>query len=263
VQQAEQLFTRVLTNVTNRWAATSGLLKTAQAGSALASTHIAQDNRQFVEAFLSDPGNDRLFGDKAGFVAWAGGADGLSANITREQLANFSHAVDAAALVFMHAALDAAVSDLCRVTALLAPGDWETFLEDQKVTLSQLKGTTYDALLAAKLETHLDALDRESLLKRVDRMFALCRPPKDFDPMRNYTFDRNRVDQIDRLRQRIVHGDDPFTPIADIPIQVEYMAKTAMFMMTLVNHRYKVKFNPLHTFTSLVGAKPSTPPASA
>jgi len=90
VQQAEQLFTRVLTNITNRWAATSGLLKTAQAGSALASTHIAQDNRQFVEAFLSDPGNDRLFGDKAGFVAWAGGADGLSANITREQLANFS-----------------------------------------------------------------------------------------------------------------------------------------------------------------------------
>ena len=109
---------------------------------------------------------------------------------------------------------------------------------------------------------HLDALERESLLKRVDRLFALCQPPHGFDPMRNYTFDRDRVEQIDHLRQRIVHGDDPFTPIPDIRIQVEYMAKTAMFMMTLVNHRYKIKFNPLHTFTSLVGAKPSAPSGS-
>ena len=48
--------------------------------------------------------------------------------------------VDAASIVFAHSVLDAAALDYCRVTALVAPGDWESVIDQRQVKLSDLRG---------------------------------------------------------------------------------------------------------------------------
>ena len=140
--------------------------------------------------------------------------------------------LDAAVLVFYHTLLDATAFDYCRVTVLHAPSDWVQNLKSTQVQLLETKSKSYDQLLHAKLGERLEKLERESLLTKVDRLFARCNPPSGWSPMVGYEFDRERIKRFDDQRHEIVHGKALGKPLTLFQVSDEnllYVQKTVCF----------------------------------
>jgi hypothetical protein len=155
--------------------------------------------------------------------------------------------LDAAVLVFYHSLLDATVFDYCRVTVLHAARDWEQDLKNTQVQLLETQSKSYDQLLQAKLDERLEKLERESLLTKVDRLFARCSPPSGWSPMVGYAFDRERIKRFDDQRHEIVHGKALGKPLTLFQVSDEnlvYVQKTGMFFMGLVNFKYQLRIDP-------------------
>jgi len=255
--QASGLFTKVFITLTQKWSDTYTFRRLVDLGLPHAAKVTAADNLRAAQRFLADRGNDRLFLDKAKFLELSGGAQVIGAAMTREQLAAFRASVDAASLVFMHSALDGAAYDLCQVTTLVASSDWEPILAEQKVQLSDVKSVGYEAIFKKKLVHYLTAFERESLLKKVDRLFQLCRPPSGFAPILGYRFDRDMLQALDRTRHDIIHGNIAAGLPGDIEASVEFLLNTGLFLLALVNHRYDVKLDPSYLVKASPGATPS------
>ena len=155
--------------------------------------------------------------------------------------------VDAATVIFYHSILDGVAFDCLRVTALQAPRDWEAELASVQVGLLEARDQTYDKLLRARIDKRLEALERESLLAKVDRLCARCKPEANWSPMRGYAYDKARVKQFDDQRHEIVHGAAVGKPLALFPVTDEslfYLLRTGMFFLGLINMRYGLQIDP-------------------
>lgn len=188
------------------------------------------------EGLLSDPAEFAKCFDQEKFVMAS--AEGV--------LKTSYASLDAAALIFYHSVLDAVAFDYCRVTALIAPEDWEKDLKDMRVPLLEIRNRSYDQVLRAKLEERLAKLERDSLLAKVDRLLARCQPPSDWSPMVGYTFDRKMIEKFDLQRHKIVHGDalgKSFTLFHPSDKNLYYLSQTALYLMGLVKLRYGLQID--------------------
>lgn len=244
MKEATELFTKVFLTLSTRWSEIYGFRQVAGLGLPHAAKILALDHLQSAKRFISDPANEEIFLDKAKFLESSGGPEVMGAAMTQKQLATFQASVDSASLVFMHSALDGAAFDLCRVTALVAPSDWEPFVAAQKVTLADVKAAGYDAIVGKRLADYIDAVERESLPAKTERLFQLCRPPRGFAPVKGYQFDRDRLLKLDRARHDLVHGQSESALPAEVEAAIEFLLNTGNFLVGLVNHRYQVRLDP-------------------
>jgi len=244
MDQAFGLFTKVFFTLIQRWSDTCGFRRIVELGLLHAVEAAAVDNLRAAEWFLTDLAHEKFFLDKAKFLESSGWVQVVGTTMTENQLAAFGASVDAASLVFMHSALDGAAFDLCKVTTMVAPFDWEQFLGEQKVSLLDVKSAVYENLFRSKLADHLKVLERESLLKKVDRLFQLCKPPSGFAPILGYQFNRDRVQALDQIRHDIIHGDAAGKLLADMEGSIKFLLNTGLFLLGLVNHRYDVRLDP-------------------
>ncbi len=129
-----------------------------------------------------------------------------------------------------------------KVCSLAAPADWDAILKDRKVAFTSV-GKSPELIRAELINERLEQLERESLVKKVDLLFQLCTPPKDFAPINNYAYDRERLLAIDNARHEIVHRDGMGKSIPNIEEDLEYISKTANFLMGPVNKKYGVQLN--------------------
>jgi hypothetical protein len=244
---ATQLYSEIYSALSGRWQETLSFRKVAELGLPSAAREAELANTGAAEEFLNDSENDLLFLSKQGFIDYVGGAAGVGKTMTAAQLGAFCSAVDAASLVFVHSAVDAAVSDLCRLAALIAPNDWMPWLNNATLSLAEAKARPIDELISAKLASLVERLDREALLFRVDRLFAICQPPVGFAPLNDYTYDRARVEQLDKLRQSIVHRPESArAPIPDCEDSLRFLFRTGLFLWSMLNAKYGVRMDPLH-----------------
>ena len=243
-EPAERLFSRVFQNLTQRHTEVITFRKLAALGQQPAIASLSAENYKFALSLLNDPQYDKFFKDRKGAVAFLGGPAAIGSLITSKQVSLFNAAVDAASLVFVHSAVDAALSDLCRVTYLIDPSRWRPFVESQKVALSDLHATSTEELWNSRLEAYLTALERESLRKRTERLFGVCTPPREFDPIGNFKYDLISVERLDKVRQDIIHGSGPNT-IHNCDAELEYLVKVGLYFFAMVNKAFGVKVNPL------------------
>jgi hypothetical protein len=155
--------------------------------------------------------------------------------------------VDAATLIFYHSILDGLAFDCLRVTALQAPRDWENELSGMQVGLLEARDQTYEQLLRAKVNKRLGELERESLLTKVGKLFARCKPEPKWSPMHGYAYDQTRIKQFDDQRHEIVHGAAIGRPLALFPVtdaSLFYLLRTGMFFVLLINMRYGLRIDP-------------------
>jgi hypothetical protein len=168
---------------------------------------------------------------------WSRVADTL----TQAQTKDFSVALDAASLVFAHSILDDAAFQYCRVTAMVSQSSWERFALDKKIKLGEARDQDYGSLLAQKTEEYLNKLERESLLLKIGKLFEVCQPDADFKPMGVYSYDKERLENLDKLRHSIVHGSGPVHRLPNGDDDIQFMDLTAMYLMMLVNARFGVQ----------------------
>jgi hypothetical protein len=178
MDDATRLFTKVFFTLTGSWADTYSFRRVVDLGLPSAAGHVIAQNTQWLTRFVLNPTNDAIFIDKAKFLQTNGGPEALAARMTAKEMSVFRGSVDAASLVFMHFALDGAVHDLCRATALVAPTAWELFIDDQKERLADVRAKGYEALAKERLDRYIAALSRETMVKKTDRLFQVPALPR-------------------------------------------------------------------------------------
>jgi hypothetical protein len=244
--QAERIFTRVFMNLTRRHADMLSFRRLADLATPVAASVLKQEQLELAHSIQHDPAYGEFFTDGKAAVEFFGGPEAMAESSANQEIVKYRRIVDAAALVFLHSALDAAVSDLCRVTLLLDPLAWEAYILATKVSLAEAKNLGVASLTSAKLEAHLTALEKESIFKRIDRLFAICKPEKDYAPISGFSFDLERIARVDEQRHRIVHGEAYTGFTTPVSEELEFLVKSGLFLFAMVNMKYGVKVNPLY-----------------
>lgn len=243
--EAEDLFSRTWFRTLDRFFMILSFRKVAAMGLPLASVEVLRESTEGVNDLMTNPENDKFFLDKEGAIKAGGGVDAMATQMANKQLANFESAKDAASLVFAHSILDAAALDYCRVTSVVSRSSWAALVQKKKLELQEIREATYDQILQEKVEEYLQALDRQSLLTKIDRLFAVCKPPEKFAPIRDYEFDRVRLTDFDNIRHEIVHGEVPNKPLPNGDADIWFLLSSANYLMAIVNEGFGLKVNPL------------------
>ena len=246
--EAERLFNHVY----KRWLSQVGFIlsfrRATYEGMQGARKSIEAGNTQYVDGLMRRPDYNKIFLDKKGFFD-AFPPERLSHELTEMTVGQAQIGVDAASIVFAHSVLDGAALDYCRVTALVAPNDWESVIDQRQVKVSDLRGASYEQILSKKLDEFFEQLERESLLKKADYLFARCKPAANWSPMNNYIYDRDRLKKLDDYRHQVIHGINRLERIASADEEVDYLTRTVLFFMGLIDLRYGRRLDPFFIFT--------------
>jgi len=221
----------------------SGGQRVAAAGLPSAAKAMSLQYAAFMQSMLTDKQYEKLFIDKEKFVA-SGMADRMATQMTETSIRNASVSVDAASIVFAHAVVDDAALSYLKVTLLAAPADWEAFVESKKVELKELKSKEPQKLFEEASLRKIEELKWESLPKKLDLLHALCKPPEKFAPVNGYTYDRGRIERIDKLRHDLIHGATFGQELATAEGDLDYLFRTHSYMLSLVNEHYGVRLDP-------------------
>lgn len=202
-----------------------------------------EEASRLYDEMMSSPQYENLFTDREGFRKSVP-KENFTGVLVKYSLETSVNSLNAATIVFAHSMVDGAAFDYCRVTALHAPEDWEPDISNKQVPLSALRRTPFEQIRATKLEEVLKDLEMKSLKEKIDRLHARCQPPKEWSPMTGYAFDLGRIEKIDKLRNDVVHGESLGREIANADEEFEYMDRTCMYFMGLVNLKYKLRMDP-------------------
>lgn len=247
LNEAERLFNDVMARCYDRWRFVLSFRITAKASMDAAAGQIAADKITFVAEMLHGSEFDKILIDKDKFFEM-NPPDKIVEQMTAQTIAEMELMMNAASLVFVHSILDAAALDFCRVTALASPKDWESVVEKKGVSLAEAKEANYEQLLRQKLKDCFVQLERESFLAKADLLLARCKPEPKWSPMNNYEYDRKRLEQLDKFRHNIIHGDGLGMELKNADDEIDYLMRTALYFMGLVNMRYGLKLAPAYIF---------------
>ena len=224
--------------VIDRWVVIHSFRRVSSAGLSHAKDVVSAYSERIVREHLGAPEHAHLYigAPEHRHESMAQLAHAVAAT----DIENSQASVDAASVVFAHAILDGAAFDCCRISSAIAPSDWEGYIAERQVRLTVLKEVSHEEIVRDVVEKYVAILERESLLKKVDLLFARCQPPADWSPMSNYAFDRARLEAFDHLRHDIIHGSGP-RPIPSLDVELDYLGRTTFFLFGLLNHRYQLK----------------------
>jgi hypothetical protein len=187
----------------------------------------------------------------------------IQTHITEGVVLNAHAAIDAASIVMAQSILDDCAWSYLKVCALVAPEDWRTQIDARKIELKAVREQKYEDLRDGMIEARLEQIGRESVLVKIDLLFALCRPPTDYAPMNNYAYERDRLERIDKARHTIIHENGFVTSLATIEEDLVFISKTAWFVMGLVNHKYGLRLDMRRLMNPQTPTPQEVPPPSA
>lgn len=247
---AEDVFSETFGRFIKNWTVIIALRQVTDVGLPYAEKALKGVHTEFVERVAIDPEYKKIFVniDGSDTPISEKGKELIRTGMTQGTITNARAAVDAASLVFAQSILDDCAWSYCRVCALANPDDWETLIGAKKIDFGALREKNADTIRQELIEAKLIQLERESLLTKVDLLFRLCPPPKDFAPIGNYAFDRDRLEKIDGDRHRIIHSNGFGEALTNIEEDLEFMSKTANYLMGLVNQKYGIQLHPLKVF---------------
>jgi hypothetical protein len=247
--EAEQIFDRGFMSLMTNFTSIRSFRKVIKRGIPAVEPELRREDLTFLTGLLRSAVGNRYFADPQKILRDHRHVE-LAKLTTDTILQTTSNATDAASIIFGHAILDAALFDFCTACAILAPFDWLRFIGSRKITLDELHKHPELDLLGDILVAALEELERESLLKKADRLYALCQPPAGHQGVIDYTYDRERLEEIDRLRHDIVHRIKIKDPIPKCDELLLYLDQTGFHLMSLPNHKYDLRLPSLGTSAS-------------
>ena len=209
MKDAEQLFTEIFSASMSKLSAVYNFRWMGQLGLPQAKRDAEWQHKRSASNLAYAKEHANLFNVDREVLIAAGIFDKLAQDMTEKAVANYEAALDAASLVFVHSVVDGAALDYCRVCALIAPEDWLPYVDKKRLALADIKGKSFEKLLDETISVHLGNIERDSLTQKLDLLFALCKLPAKYQPMKDYRYDRDRIVALDKLRHDYVHGDGP------------------------------------------------------
>lgn len=109
--------------------------------------------------------------------------DRVGKELSDAEVGGGQNSVDAASIVFAHSILDYCVNACCRISATVAPGDWELRVSRRKLALGECKDLGYSELLRTKVNEYIEEQTRRtSLVARIDLLNEKCQPAPPYEP---------------------------------------------------------------------------------
>jgi hypothetical protein len=159
-----------------------------------------------------------------------GGFDGGVDKAVQHQRSSLLDTVDAASLVFMHSMLEDLVYECLQISMQQRPERWDHRLARKKIELRDIQSSSYEAIREGLLDRELKRIKKAPLLENVDCLLEVAQP--DQLSHEGYTYDRSRLESIDRRRHLIVHESGP-TPVPDIAEELQYLEDTAYNLLAM------------------------------
>jgi hypothetical protein len=205
---------------------------------------ILAENKRFVHELAYTAKHGDILKDKEKFIA-DGWVEKFPPQLTKNSVAQFEAALDSASLIFGHSIVDSVALDYLRVCAIVAPKDFLPFVGKKQITLAETEGRKFEEFLSGALEKFFEGMEKESLMKKVDTLFALCKPPAGYAPLEEYAYDRGRLEQLDKLRHDYVHlKDEAQFKLPNGADDIRFLQKTTWFFLPLVHDRYGTLIDP-------------------
>jgi len=202
---------------------------------------VEMENAEIARAVATDPSYRELFTDADELLRVMGGESGFSSKVTEFQVTRYDLAVDSASLIFAHSIVDAALYDLCRATAYARPEAWEPFVEKRTFAVAEIKGRSFESLLIEKIGLLLIDLERKSMMEKADQLFRLAKPTRDFEPIKSYAFDRERLSSLDQMRNDVVHVKSARIPLPQGDEDILFLRRTVLYFVAMVSRYFGVR----------------------
>ena len=148
--------------------------------------------------------------------------------------------IDAASVVFMHSLLDATLFSLCLISHDVNPNDWLGFVKERQLKIGDVLANGQDAAMKIVSRDYVSSLERESVIKKSDKLHAICKPPTDANYASNYAFSRDALESFDKLRHDIVHGLKFGAEIPKVEEKLDFALKTGVYFSRMVGEKYKL-----------------------
>ena len=236
---AAAILTQAFADSTKGFATVGALRLVATRVGPYVESFVEDDAFNLTRMMMRDPGLQAAFTDNTqAFVALLGGVQGITQKFVDQYVTSFEASIDISSIILAHSVLDAAVFQFCRASASAAPSDWESMVRDKKVSLVELKEASYDDILRSKVDAFIEGFERESLPKKIDRLFAICKPPATSST--SYSYSRERVVAIDDQRHGIVHGRSAYTSLPEVGNDISFIETTNYFLYNMVQSYYQL-----------------------
>ena len=147
----------------------------------------------------------------------------------------------AASLVFAHSVFEGCVCDLLWMTVVAGPEDWLPLINNKQVTVYDLAIKNKDDILFRLVEERFRSLERESVLEKIERLFAIVSPPPNRPRFPQYVYDRARIEQIDRVRHAAVHDDPLGYDPRRLKEDVHYLLVSLLWLSGPVLDKYHLR----------------------
>jgi hypothetical protein len=250
MKEAEKLFTETYLMCNKRFGAISSFRSVSRLGLPEATHHVYGQSLKSANELVNDLLLNEILKDKQEADEMFGNIEVLGGNMAKYQLEQFIASVDAASLIFAHSILDSVALDYCRCSALVSSSDWQIFIENKQVSLGEIRDSSYENIIRNKIDDYINSLDRESLLIKADKLFQVCKPPAKFSPLKNYSYDKERLKTLDEKRHEIVHKSNVITPLQNGDDDIWFLQLTAHYFMRLVNYKYSLKIRPSYVINT-------------
>lgn len=228
------VFADLWVNLTIDWERILTFRRMGMLGLDSATSSLEASNMRFVKADLISGDFKHLLKDPEEF-ARSGKDDFLIKAMTQLAAGNFERSLNAASLVFAHSILDSALHDCLRIMAMASIDSWMPFVEGKKIALSEVQSKSRTAILKEAVEAEIERLERESLLKKVDRLFQLCKPKKQVYLTNGFRFDRDKLERLDKLRHDIVHAPGEHHEFPDLTSDLEFLQRSGLHCAVMIS----------------------------
>jgi len=236
--------TRVFQRSMNAWNTLFTFRSMGQLGLPAAKEHIDAMNRQTVTDLATAEENAELFTVDRKVLIESGYFDDAAKRLTETAVNTFESSLDAASLIFAHSVLDGGIIDWLNICFMVNPNDFLPAVGRRQFSLVDAENTTFSQLLNSAIRAYLEQLGRESLLKKMETLFRLCQPPAGLVGPHGYRYDRDRLEALDALRHRYVHGDAAGGRLPAGDDDILFLHRTDLYGFLLVNRRYGVRLDP-------------------
>ncbi len=168
----------------------------------------------------------------------------VAARNTESHLSAVTSYVAASGLVFAHSFLEFGLETLLRMTRLCDVTAWLGLIANKTITVSALLDTGIEPAAETKLKEFVTSLSKESLLTKVNTLAKLLKRSITKSNVSDYTYDPDRLDQIDRLRHDLAHHRKKDYTLDQAESDLVYLYRTAFHFLDLVVHCYDLHGAP-------------------
>ncbi len=254
--EARKLFTDAFMRWMNGWQAVELFRQVSHKGIPIAEQEAFAQSRVVAEEMGDRPEYANIFHNsdfdtetmKAAFAEKA----------TEQLVTSINSAIDGASLVYVHAFLEAITFDYLKVVALTEPSAYQHFIKDKKVSITDTQNLNADQIREKAIKEVLKEWEIKPLIFKIDKLFALCPPPESFSPIKDFTFDNERMKRLDSARHDVAHHDGIHKPIPNIEEELRFLNQCCLYLGRLVieKYHYTVDWNHImqkpHSLTDLV-----------